>query len=302
MADMRLLAELLDRASERHGGASGRRLAVIAQENGYDVSHSTLNKIRSRTYESEPSVETLRAVAFLAAVSEEKVLARFTDPDGVRVAEVERAFTEWLNAWNRLQNAVLNYARIRQVSLERAEEELEETKAMFEAHRLGSGRPWTPPWNPGADFEEDEEPWKADFWSYTAAVPSPFGGEGHVYQLGHTYDLAEIRARRETTAHADKVWKEEKAKQAEAYYQRRAQPGDPEKDAELEAWIRRAGAGWAAAEPGRLSRIIKRHPSGTPSEAVPDLTPNDHDQERGQADFGAAAARTEDDPKEDSGE
>ncbi|MFQ2844088.1 hypothetical protein [Mycobacterium paragordonae] len=169
MADMRLLAELLDRASERHNGASGRRLADIAKADGFDVSHSTLNKIRKGTYTSEPTVATLRAIAHLARVREDKVLYSIKEPKGIEDAAVERAFTEWLNAWYREQNLVLDYARARRIAFEDAEEELQDVKTMFEERNIG--RPWTPPWNPGPEFQAGEEPWKAEWW--VTSEPSP---------------------------------------------------------------------------------------------------------------------------------
>ena len=39
-------------------------------ENGFDVSHATINKIRAGTYKSTPSPETLKAIAWLAGVPE----------------------------------------------------------------------------------------------------------------------------------------------------------------------------------------------------------------------------------------
>ncbi len=71
MAAKRSLVELIDVAAERHGGASGRRLAEIAREAGHDITHATLNRIRQDSYLSRPSVASVRAIAFLANVSED---------------------------------------------------------------------------------------------------------------------------------------------------------------------------------------------------------------------------------------
>lgn len=282
MTDMRLLAELVDSASKRHNDASGRRLAEIAKADGFDVSHSTLNKIRKGTYTSEPSVATLRAIAHLARVAEEKVIYSVKDPKGVEDAAVERAFVEWLNAWYKAQNQILAYARLRGIRFEDAEEELQDVKRMFEDAQHGGKRPWTPPWNPGPQFDEDEEPWKSEFWSYTEAVPSPFGGEGHIYQIGLTYDLAKARANREKSEHADRVWEEDKERQAVEYYQslKSAAEGDDSSNdaqskADLDAWIRRSDT---PPPPGPLAGLIKR-PLSSPVAA--DLTLNDAETEDG---------------------
>ncbi|MFE9234810.1 hypothetical protein [Cellulosimicrobium funkei] len=72
------LRELLDQAMVRRDVRSGRRLAEIAQDAGYPVSHATINQIRSGSYASRPSDDTVRAIAWLAGASEE---AAFTAAD-----------------------------------------------------------------------------------------------------------------------------------------------------------------------------------------------------------------------------
>jgi hypothetical protein len=69
------LIELIDQAAARHGGVSGRRLAELAQHAGHDISHATLNRIRQGTYLSRPSDASIRAIAFLADVSENTAFA-----------------------------------------------------------------------------------------------------------------------------------------------------------------------------------------------------------------------------------
>ncbi|MEC4903822.1 hypothetical protein [Mycobacteroides chelonae] len=69
-ATSRSLVELIESAVRRHGGASGRRLAEIAQRGGHDVSHATLNRLRQGTYASRPSDTSIRAIAYLAEVPE----------------------------------------------------------------------------------------------------------------------------------------------------------------------------------------------------------------------------------------
>jgi hypothetical protein len=64
------LIDLIDIAARRHGGASGRRLAELAQRAGHDISHATLNRLRQGTYATRPSDASIRAIAYLADVSE----------------------------------------------------------------------------------------------------------------------------------------------------------------------------------------------------------------------------------------
>lgn len=66
----RSLVELIEAAVRHHDGASGRRLAEIAQRGGHDVSHATLNRLRQGTYASRPSDASIRAIAYLAEVPE----------------------------------------------------------------------------------------------------------------------------------------------------------------------------------------------------------------------------------------
>lgn len=65
------LRDLLDHALVERGVTSGRRLADVAQREGFDLTHTTVNAIRGGTYKSQPSDETLRAIAWLAGVSVE---------------------------------------------------------------------------------------------------------------------------------------------------------------------------------------------------------------------------------------
>lgn len=48
---------------------SGRALADLASSNGWKLTHGTINAIRSGTYKSDPSDDTIRAIAWLAGVS-----------------------------------------------------------------------------------------------------------------------------------------------------------------------------------------------------------------------------------------
>lgn len=66
----RSLIDLIDIAAQRHDGASGRRLAELAQRAGHDISHATLNRLRQGTYATRPTDASIRAIAYLADVSE----------------------------------------------------------------------------------------------------------------------------------------------------------------------------------------------------------------------------------------
>jgi hypothetical protein len=56
-------------------GASGRQLATFAQGHGFRVTATTINHIAAGTYKSEPKPETIRAIAWLAGVTEEVAFA-----------------------------------------------------------------------------------------------------------------------------------------------------------------------------------------------------------------------------------
>lgn len=75
MTEKHTLPQLIELASTKHNGASGRRLADIAADAGYDVSHTTLNRIRSGTYNGAPTATTIKAIAHLAGVTEDTAFA-----------------------------------------------------------------------------------------------------------------------------------------------------------------------------------------------------------------------------------
>lgn len=62
------LADLIDRAMQRHGVTSARALAQAAQDRGLPIVHTTLSQIRAGSYRSRPSRATLEGVAELAGV------------------------------------------------------------------------------------------------------------------------------------------------------------------------------------------------------------------------------------------
>lgn len=67
----RSLSALIDQAMTVRGVTSGRRLADLAQREGFVVSHATINAIRGNSYKSRPTDDTVRAIAWLARVSDE---------------------------------------------------------------------------------------------------------------------------------------------------------------------------------------------------------------------------------------
>lgn len=60
----------MDMAFKRHD-TSARQLGFLAQREGFRIVATTINQIRSGSYKSTPSVETIRAIAWLAGVSDE---------------------------------------------------------------------------------------------------------------------------------------------------------------------------------------------------------------------------------------
>lgn len=50
---------------------TGHRLADLAQKQGFKITHTTINAIRSGSYKYRPSDDTLRAIAWLAEVPAE---------------------------------------------------------------------------------------------------------------------------------------------------------------------------------------------------------------------------------------
>jgi hypothetical protein len=64
------LRELVDLAVAKHQ-TSVRQLGTIAKAHGFKVVYTTLGQIRGGTYKSVPTDETIRAIAWLAGVSDE---------------------------------------------------------------------------------------------------------------------------------------------------------------------------------------------------------------------------------------
>ncbi|WP_252576021.1 hypothetical protein [Pseudarthrobacter cellobiosi] len=60
----------MELAADRHA-TSGRQLAFLAQRQGFTLATTTVNAIRQGVYKSAPTAETIRAIAWLAGVSDE---------------------------------------------------------------------------------------------------------------------------------------------------------------------------------------------------------------------------------------
>lgn len=69
----------MESAASRHQ-TSGRQLAFLAQKEGFTLATTTINAIRQGTYKSVPTDETIRAIAWLAGVSDEAAFTAAGQP------------------------------------------------------------------------------------------------------------------------------------------------------------------------------------------------------------------------------
>lgn len=74
MKQPQTLIELAELAVSKRD-ASGRRLAELAQNEGFALASTTFNHIRAGRYKSVPTDETIRAIGWLAGVSDEVAFA-----------------------------------------------------------------------------------------------------------------------------------------------------------------------------------------------------------------------------------
>lgn len=152
------LADYVELASQKHNGASGRQLAAIAEKDGFDVSRSTLNRIRKGNYASIPTTATLQAIAHLARVSEAEVFsAAIYDDDDSDWPELEKAFEDWYEARARILAITTRYARLRGVAIAEASRELNQMAAQYEDAMAGRSG-WYPPWDSDPDPDEGTAP------------------------------------------------------------------------------------------------------------------------------------------------
>lgn len=148
MTDKLTLADYVELALKRRDVGSGRRLAEIAAADGYEISHSTLNRIRRGNYRSAPTTQILQAIAHLAREPYEAVFVAASHPsDDSNWGELEEAFDEWNAALERVVNLTVRYARLRGISMSQANEELNDMSRQTTDFRAGRGG-WYPPWDP----------------------------------------------------------------------------------------------------------------------------------------------------------
>lgn len=173
------LAEIIDLASERHNGASGRRLAEIAQADGFTLSHATVNRLR-RGDAGTVSQATIDALAHLARV-DSAVVVRAADAasTGRPPEAIVRDYSR-LNA--DLSRLEIEYAAVRNIAVVRAQAELATLAGVTPqggtypplAHEKNRGR--IPP--PANDEERDQ---LLEFYGFTPAQLAKFNlGNGKV--------------------------------------------------------------------------------------------------------------------------
>lgn len=135
-------------------------------------------------------------------------------PDGEYRA-FEAIFNDWQTARNRMLNLTLEYAATRKIPFQVAEQELLDVLQM--AIDVRSGRPWTPPWNPGAEFREGEEPWKAEWWSI---IEQNIEG---ISTVGFSYDIEKVRKNRAGDEQRQAEWDVHHQAETEKYYKAQAE-------------------------------------------------------------------------------
>jgi hypothetical protein len=135
VTNTRTLSDYLELAAKRRETESGRRLAEIAQAEGHDISHSTVNRIRKGDYLSAPTTAILKAIAFLSKEPETAVFAAAADKQNA--ADIDAAFEAWYGARQRLVLLTDRYARLRGITTTAAERELQSR-----AQQLQRGDQW----------------------------------------------------------------------------------------------------------------------------------------------------------------
>ncbi|AMS03853.1 immunity repressor [Gordonia phage BaxterFox] len=199
MSEPTTLADFVELASQKHNNASGRRLAEIAAAHGYEVSHSTLNRIRRGTYGSVPTESVLKAVAYLAGVPEERVLSA---PDASSGRRPDVIFDDWQRAKAKVLNLEIEYAMAREIPIDEAEDELSNVLQMVFDTR--QGRPWTPPWRPGDAFDSDDEPWKSEWWA--TSTPISAADRFEEFGMGTPEQLERLRSTNEVIHQVSLGW------------------------------------------------------------------------------------------------
>lgn len=121
--------------------------------------------LRSKIMKKQESDRTAEEIAFVGAF--DAAHPRRLDPAIWPAGEYrtpEAIFDDWQRARNSMLNRTLEYAHVRGTRFELAEDELKHVLRMAAEVQGGSGRPWTPPWDPGPEYLVGDEPWKAEWW------------------------------------------------------------------------------------------------------------------------------------------
>lgn len=161
------LAQVIAAAAKRHNAASGRRLAEIAQSDGFTLSHATVNRLR-RGEIGTISQPTIEAVAHLAGLDADLVRTIAVKQQGAGQSP-EMLAREYTRVNAELHRVVFDYADARGIDVGDAIDELDEVRVM--AAQLKDGRPWTPPWEPLPDeFLPGDQPWIEAWWTPAASA------------------------------------------------------------------------------------------------------------------------------------
>lgn len=182
------------------------------------VTHIDVADLRRRfAIEAKPAAERTREESeFLRHVAD-RIHHHRPDPNiGVdesgEFRTPELVFEDWQLARARVLNLTLEYAHARKISFQAAEEELPHVLQMASDVQLGTGRPWTPPWNPGPEFREGESPWKREWW---AIIEQSLNG---VNRIGTSWDIEEVRRNRKGDEQRKREWEAHREAELRKYY------------------------------------------------------------------------------------
>ncbi|MDP7729551.1 hypothetical protein [Mycobacterium sp. TY813] len=145
-------------------------------------------------------------------IPEDAIASRQPRWSSFRSRSFEEIFNEWMVARARLLNLELEYAIGRKIDPDDAANELVEVLQMVDDNRSGTGRPWTPPWNPGPEFRDGEEPWKAEWWRI---VEQNVGG---ISKIGFSWDIEKVRKNREGDEQRAAEWEAHHQEELDKYH------------------------------------------------------------------------------------
>lgn len=161
------LRALLGQAFERHE-TSGRQLGLMARDRGFSVTGTTINQIRSGTYHSVPSPDTVRAIAWLAGVPESVAFtaAGQTVPGPPLGEELPPGAD---NLPPKARKAVIEYTRVlidQQEQIRELTQQLEQAAGPA-SERSGGGAPARAGARAGQKISSDDQ------WTYTIEHVTP---------------------------------------------------------------------------------------------------------------------------------